>query len=192
MIKIGITGGIGSGKTTVCKIFLALNIPIYYADIEAKILINNNIEIRNSLITLFGNNIYMENGYIDKNKLSKYIFNDKHLLEKVNSIIHPIVRKNYNEWVVKNKTYKCTIKEAAILFESGAYKQVDKIISVVSPIEKRIERIMKRDNLDKEIILKKIENQMSDEEKIRKSDFVIYNNDNNLLIPQVLQIIDFI
>jgi len=189
MIKIGITGGIGSGKTTVCKIFEVMKIPVYYADIEAKIIINTDIEIKNSLISLFGKNIYLQNGTIDKKQFSEIIFNDKQILAKVNSIIHPVVKKYYEQWLFQNKNYKFTVKEAAILFESGAYKQVDKIITVVSPLEKRIERIMKRDNTSREIVLKKINNQMSDEEKIKKSDFVIYNNDKTLLLPQILEII---
>ncbi len=188
-IKIGITGGIGSGKTTVCKIFEVLDIPVYYADIEAKKIVNSDIEIKKSLISLFGKEIYLQNGTINKEKLSNIIFNDKQSLAKVNSIIHPVVRKYYEQWIVDNKHYKWTVKEAAILFESGSYKQVDKIITVVSPLETRIDRIMKRDNTNREIVLKKINNQMSDEEKIKKSDFVIYNNDKTLLLPQILKIL---
>ena len=188
-IKIGITGGIGSGKTMVCKIFEVMDIPVYYADIESKKIVNNDIEIKNNLILLFGKSIYLQNKTIDKKQFSEIIFNDKQILEKVNSIIHPVVKKHYEQWLVENKEYKYTIKEAAILFESGSYKQVDKIITVVSPLEKRIERICKRDSLDRELILKKINNQMSDEEKIKNSDFVIYNNDKTLLLPQILKII---
>lgn len=188
MKKIGITGGIGSGKSTVCKIFETFGVPVYYADIEAKKITNNDPEIRRQLISLYGEEIYLPSGTINREKLAGIIFSNKQELKKVNSIIHPVVKKYYRNWVTENKNHKYLLKEAAILFESGSYKEQDLIITVVSPLEKRIERVQKRDGHSRETVLKKIENQMSDEEKIKKSDFVIYNDDKKMLIPQVLEL----
>jgi len=188
MFRVGITGGIGSGKTTVCNFFELLNIPIFYADIEAKKLINEDAFLKSELKNEFGNEIYFADGRINKDIFAKIIFSNKENLQKSNSIIHPVVQKCYEIWCNKYSKYKYTLKEAAILFESGSYKQMDYIITVVSPIEQRIENISRRDNLTKEMILKKINNQLSDDLKINISDFVIYNDKNRLLIPQILEI----
>lgn len=188
MLKIGITGGIGGGKTTVCNFFRILGIPVFSADIEAKYLINNDINLKLQLIEAFGKEIYHENGEINKAVFSKIIFSDKKELEKSNSIIHPAVNEHYKKWCNKYKELKYTLKEAAILFESGTYKNVDFIITVTAPIEQRIERALKRDKISRELIEKKIKNQLSDEYKIKNSDFVVYNDDNRLIIPQILEI----
>ncbi len=186
MLKIGLTGGIGSGKTTIAKIFETLNIPIYYSDYWAKYLTNNDEQIKQSLINKYGKHLY-KNNKLNKNVLADIIFNNKSELEYVNSLIHPVVAEHFKNWA-ENQKSDYIIKEAAILFESGAYKQVDKIITVVSNIKTRIKRIKERDNIDEELILKKIKSQMPDNEKIDKSDFIIYNNENDFLIPQVLNI----
>ena len=189
MIKIGITGGIGSGKSTVCKIFETLKIPVYNADISAAKIINTNKELKKALISLFGEDIYTDLGILDRKKLAKIIFSDKEALAKVNSLIHPAVRADYQEWLEENKEAKFTIKEAAILFESGAYKQVDKVITVFAPEELRIKRVMNREPITREEVLRRIKNQMSEEEKIKRSDFVIYNDEKQLLIPQVIKLL---
>jgi len=190
MIKIGLTGGIGSGKTTVAKIFENLGVPVYYSDYWAKELSNTNTEIIDGLKQEFGEKIYSKNKTLNKTLLSKIIFNDKSQLEKVNNIIHPIVRNHFDSWANEHKktNQKYIIKEAAILFESGAYKQVDKIITVFTELNLRIERLQKRDNITKSEILKKIAAQMPEEEKIKLSDYIIYNNKNDLLLPQILNI----
>ena len=190
MIKIGLTGGIGSGKTTVAKIFENLGVPVYYSDYWAKKLSNTNTEIIDGLKQEFGEKIYSKNKTLNKTLLSKIIFNDKSQLEKVNNIIHPIVRNHFDNWANEHKktNQKYIIKEAAILFESGAYKQVDKIITVFTELNLRIERLQKRDNITKSKILKKIAAQMPEEEKIKLSNYIIYNNKNDLLLPQVLKI----
>ncbi len=186
MIKVGLTGGIGSGKSYVAKIFSALNIPVYNSDLEAKKLYLRQ-DVRESIIANFGKSIYLPTGNIDKIRLAKIIFNDKKALNKINSIIHPLVKEHFNQWIEEQQHAPYIIKEAAILFESGAYKDMHKIIAVTAPLELRIERVIKRDHTDREIILKKISNQLSDKELIKKSDFNIIN-DKKALLPQVLKI----
>lgn len=188
MIKVGITGGIGSGKTYISKIFESLNIKVYYSDLEAKKLMIANSIIKESLIKNFGNEVYLKNGELNRELLSKLIFSNKVNLQTVNNIVHPIVRQHYNDWANKYKNEKYTLKETAILFESGAHKQMDKIITVVSDLDIRIERIIARDNISKNEILKKINNQISDKEKIEKSYFVIYNNLRDSLTEQIYKI----
>ena len=184
MIKVGITGGIGSGKTYVCKKFEKLGVKIYYADNRAKILSTTNKEIILKLTSNFGSDIYI-NGKLNKTKLAKLIFNNNRNLKIVNSIIHPIVNHDFDNWCEQNKNEKFIIKEAAILFESGSYKNLDKIITVISPIDLRIARIQKRDNLSKTEILKKINSQISDIEKLKKSNFSIYNDNITNLDKQI-------
>jgi dephospho-CoA kinase len=188
MLKIGITGGIGSGKSIICKIFQSLGISVYNADEEAKKLTNSDPFIIQSLKELYGNEIYSPQGEIDKPKFSAFIFNNKKELERVNSIIHPSVRKHFLAWLDFHKQEKYVIKEAAILFESQSNTDLDSVITVYSPPEIRIKRVMMRDKISEEMVRKKIENQMSDEEKLKRSDFVIYNDDRQLVIPQVLTI----
>ena len=148
----------------------------------------NNPEIRKKLIGNFGNEIYLLNGEINKQKLSSIIFNNKNALTKVNSIIHPIVKKHFNNWLKENKEEKYIIKEAAILFESGANKELDIIVTVFAPENIRIERVMQRDKILKEIVLQKIKNQLNEEEKIKLSNYVIYNDSKEFLIPQILKL----
>ncbi len=184
MIKVGITGGIGSGKTYICKKFEELGVKIYYSDDKAKYLTNNNTKIKKQLIQNFGNNIYINNK-INKKKLSEIIFNNPKKLKIVNSIIHPIVNDDFNKWCENHKKEIFILKETAILFESNSYKNLDKIITVISPIDLRISRIIKRDNISKTEIQKKINSQINDIEKIKMSDFVIYNDKINNLDKQI-------
>ncbi len=192
MIKVGLTGGIGSGKTTVAKVFKTLGVPVYYSDIEAKIITVSDEKVIKALISEFGNNVYLPDGNVNKPYLSKLIFENNESREKINNIIHPAVAKHFNEWVKAYETVgqKYVVKEAAILFESGAYKQVDKIITVVTDVNQRIERLIKRDNNSREEVIQKINSQISDEDKIKLSDYVIYNNDDDMILPQVLEIIE--
>ena len=188
MLKVGITGGIGSGKTTVCKVFETLGVPVYYADLEAKKLQEQDAEVKGAILKEFGENILNASGSIDRAKLAAIVFNDKDKLQKLNNIIHPAVANHFNNWLTTNKTSKYTLQEAAILFESGVYKRVDKIISVIAPIDIRILRTAKRDNISEELVQQRMKNQISDEEKIKRSDFIIYNDEQQLLIPQVIRI----
>lgn len=187
MIKIGITGGIGSGKSTVCTVFELLAIPVYYADDEAKKMLDAD-SVRKSIITVFGNDVLNEKGVMDRKKISSIVFNDKKKLEQLNSIIHPAVADHFTNWLKHYSSYKYIVKEAAILFESNAYKQVDQVITVVAPTELRINRAMQRDAISKEQVEQRMNYQMSDEEKIKRSQFVIHNDEKQLLIPQILLI----
>ncbi len=186
MIVVGLTGGIGSGKTIVCKVFEKLNIPIYSADIEAKKLMNSNFEIKSKLISEFGKNVYRNNS-LNKKFLANIIFNNKKKLHFVNSVVHPIVKKHIKNWV-SLQTSNYVIIENAILFESGFDKIANKIITVTAPEELKIQRVIKRDDSTYEEVKSRINNQMPDEYKIKKSDFVIKNDNEQLILPQILKI----
>lgn len=170
---IGLTGGIGSGKTTVANIFSELGVPVYIADIEAKKLTNSSKVIRRELTKLLGEEAYIKEG-LNRKYVADKIFNDKALLEAVNAIIHPAVAAHFKIWVAK-QTGTYVIKEAAILFENGSYQDFDKIILVTAPKELRIARVMARDNTTSAEIEKRMDNQWSDERKINLADFVIEN-----------------
>lgn len=187
VIKVGITGGIGSGKSTVCKIFKLLGIAVFEADIVAKKLIDSNIEIRNYLIQLFGNNIYESNNKLNKKMLADLIFNDESLLEKVNNIVHPAVRNEFVIWHQKQNS-KYVIHEAAILFESGFYKMMDFNILVSAPKQTRIDRVVKRDKIQPEMVELRIKKQWNDEEKLKLANIELVNDNKHLLIPQILEI----
>jgi dephospho-CoA kinase len=170
---IGLTGGIGTGKTMVAEYFKSLGIQVYIADKEARQLMTSD-NIINALSNEFGKEI-LENGILNREKLAKLVFNDSKKLQKLNSIVHPEVKKHFDKWVEKHKNYPFVVKEAAILFESGSYKYCDTIITVTAPLETRIQRVMKRDKTDRESVLKRIENQWTDEQRIAKSNYVIHN-----------------
>ena len=183
MIKIGITGGIGSGKSVVANILSLSGVPVYIADEESKKLTNHSPIIREKLIALFGKEIYSEEG-LNKKLLASHIFHDPQRLQQVNQIIHPEVNRHFLEWVNKQTTQICAI-ESAILFESGFDKVVDVSLMVYAPKGLRIERASKRDAAAKAEIERRINNQMADELKKDRSDYVIYNDDQHLLISQV-------
>jgi len=186
-LTIGITGGIGSGKSTVCKIFKLLETPVFEADTVAKSLINSNNEIRNGLIGLFGKSIYNAENKVNRKMLANLIFNDDDLMEKVNQLIHPVVRNEFINW--QNRQISAyIIHEAAILFESGFYKMMDYTILVSAPEEIRIERVTKRDNFSREMVQSRIRKQWSDEDKRILASVELVNDNKNLLIPQILEI----
>ena len=170
---IGLTGGIGTGKTMVAEYFKSLGIPVYIADKEARHLMTSD-NIINALSNEFGKEI-LENGILNREKLAQLVFNNPKKLQKLNSIVHPEVKKHFDNWVEKHKNYPFIVKEAAILFESGSYKYCDTIITVTAPLETRLQRVMKRDKTDRESVLKRIENQWTDEQRITKSNYVIHN-----------------
>ncbi len=175
MIIVGLTGGIGSGKTTIAKWFESQNIPVYIADKEAKALMNRSKVIKRKLSELFGVSAY-ENGKLNREYLASKIFNDKSLLTKMNAIVHPKVASHFKLWL-KKQDAPYIIKEAAIIFENNLEYQYDYIITVVADKDLRIERVMKRDGSTRQKVESIIGNQLSDEEKVKKSHFVIHNND---------------
>lgn len=186
MIVVGLTGGIGSGKTTVAKLFQALGIPIYIADVEAKRLMNTSKVIKRKLIALFGDEAYIHNE-LNRPFIASKIFNDSNLLSQMNAIVHPKVGSDFRRWL-KKQTSPYVIKEAAIIFEQQMQSEYDYIITVTANIDDKIERLLKRDQMTKNKIMEIIKNQMSDEEKIKKSDFVIVNDQLEDTKKQVLEI----
>ncbi len=188
MIKVGLTGGIGSGKTTIANFFELLNVPVYYSDIEAKRLMINNISIKQNLINLLGAESYLESGDLNKVFISKMIFADKHLLNEMNKIVHPVVKKDFETFCEINSTKKYIIKESAILVETGLYKNLDKLILVTASEEERIKRVGLRDSIDTEDIKAKITKQMTDIDKMPFANYIIGNNNLSFTIPQILDI----
>lgn len=170
---IGLTGGIGSGKTTIANHFKSLGIPIYIADEEAKKLMQSD-EIVKAIKETFGADLF-ENDILNRGKLAEAVFNDPDKLKQLNAIVHPAVKKHFKQWILEHNEFPAVIYEAAILFESGSYKDFDTIITVTAPIETRIQRVIARDNTSREQVLKRIEAQWTDEQRISKSDFVIEN-----------------
>lgn len=172
---IGLTGGIGSGKSTIAGYFKQAGVPVYIADDEAKKLMDSP-EMVSKIQSVFEEKI-SENGKLDKKKMADIVFSDPEQLEKLNNIVHPEVRNHFTEWVKVHHDHPFVIKEAAILFESGSYKDCDKIILVTAPKEIRIQRVMNRDKVSEKQVLERIAHQWSDEKKIPLSDYIIHNAD---------------
>ncbi len=187
MKKIGITGGIGTGKSLVAKIFHSLGVPVYYADDESKKLTDHDIDLKNELEFFFGKDIYV-NGKLNRELFASIIFSDKSKLLEANKIIHPRVRHHFSEWVEKHRKSTYILKEAAILFESGGEEEMDFVVTVFSPLELRKNRVLQRENMTLNQFNKILNKQLPEEEKIHRADFVIYNDENHLVIPQVLNL----
>jgi dephospho-CoA kinase len=184
MLRIGLTGGIGSGKSTVARIFEVHGIPVYYADASAKRLMNQPGPLKDELINAFGDEVYSD-GRINSMLLSQKVFNNPSQLALINSIVHPATIADALEWMsVQSSPY--IVKEAALLFEADADKYLDYVIGVSSPKPIRIQRVMRRDNLSEEMILLKMSKQMDEEKKMQRCDFILVNDEKQLLMPQVL------
>ena len=183
---IGLTGGIGSGKSVVAKIFATLGIPVFNADDEAKRIMQTSPEIKSKLIQQFGMDIYNESG-LDKEKLASIVFNDSFQLQLLNAIVHPVTIQAAKDWAAK-QTSPYVIKEAALIFESGAADGLLKVIGVTAPLSIRIHRVMQRDGITKDQVDARMRNQISDTIKMRLCDYVIENNNQQMVIPQVLEI----
>lgn len=187
MKKIGITGGIGSGKTIVCEIFKTLGVKIYNADQRAKYLLDHDTELKKRIIEVFGTEIYIH-GIANRKLLAKRVFSNSEALNTLNSIIHPAVSVDFDNWLRQNHNEPYILKEAAILFESGASKQLDFVVMVYAPKELRLKRVISRDNADPEAVLSRMKNQMAEEEKLKRSNYIIYNDESQSLIQQVLHL----
>jgi dephospho-CoA kinase len=190
MLRIGLTGGIGSGKSTVAKIFASLGIPIYYADEENKRLMNEDESVKSAILQHFGADSYKE-GKLDRRYIASQVFGNKEKLELLNSITHPAVIRHAEQWMKqKEELYRDTvpyvIKEAALIFESGSDKDLDLVIGVWSPQPLRIRRVMLRDNVSDEEVLRRMEGQMDEDEKMQRCDFIINNDEESLVTPQVI------
>lgn len=187
MIKIGLTGNIGSGKSTVSNIFKTLGVPLFYADKEAKELYSLDI-VKKEILIAFSTSAFNTEGQINFKSLAKIVFNNKTKLKQLTDILHPLVFSKYHAWAKENSNSPYSIHESAIIFEYGQQKYFDKIICVICPTDLRIQRAMKRDNTSFENIKQRIDNQMAESEKIKLSDFIIDNGGHLFLIPQVMEI----
>jgi len=192
MIKVGLTGGIGSGKSTVAKILLKLGFPVYNSDKRAKWLMNNDSILKNNISSIFGENSYI-NGVLNTNFISNIVFSDPDKIIQLNSLVHPSVSKDFDKWLKLNISHNIIFKEAAILIESGAYLKMNKIILVESRNDLKIERILKRDSTDFDSVKKRMDSQSSDSKNKNYVDYIIENNESleslntkvNLVIQQI-------
>ncbi len=187
MLKVGLTGNIGSGKTVVSGIFSKLGVPVFYADNEARKLYER-LEVKVILKSVFGGTIFNDNDEIDRSILAGIVFNDPVKLRTLNQVIHPLVRESFGRWTLDHKDHLYLLYEAAILFESGYYKDLDRIVLVMAPEELRIKRVMERDNSDREEVLNRISNQWAEDKKVPMADFIIRNDGKEMLIPQVMDV----
>jgi dephospho-CoA kinase len=185
MLKIGITGGIGTGKSTICEIFALLGIPVYNADKAAKRLMATNENLKKKLIATFGTDAFTSTGELDTTFLAKKVFADEKALKQLNALVHPAVLADFDQWFSQQQA-PYVLKEAALLIESGSYKQCDYTILVESPIALRIQRLLNRDKSTEAQISARIANQMPDKEKAKVANFLLLNDEEHLLIPQIL------
>lgn len=185
---IGLTGGIGSGKSTVANYIASKGVPVYIADEEAKKLMNSK-QLLTKIQAIFEENIMTDSGNLDRKKIAEIVFNTPEKLTELNKIVHPAVKIHFDDWVKQHKNTPFIIKEAAILFETGGNLTCDKVILVTAPEELRIERAMKRDKVDRASVMKRIQNQWSEEEKIKRSDFIVNNLDLKTTLNKIDQIL---
>lgn len=184
---VGLTGGIGSGKTTIARAFEALGIPVYNSDNRARILSDNHPDIINRLKRIFGDDIYIGN-CLQRKRVAEIVFNDKKKLSEINHIIHPIVQNDFHAWAAAYDDYPYVLNEAAVMIENELHKQFNKIILVISPVVMRVGRVAKRDGLPENAVYSRINSQMSDDEKKLFADYIITSDDHNYIIPQILEI----
>ena len=187
MVRLGLTGGIGSGKSTVAKIFEEFNIPVYYADDRAKWLMNQP-ELRKKITKLFGEEAY-KNDQLDRGFIAGIVFTNRDALNSLNAIVHPVVGKDYEQWCAHQKS-DIVLKEAAILIESGAIETVDEVVVVTAPAKVRMERVMKRDGVTEQQVVDRLNNQMTDSQRLKYATYVIDNGGTKMLIPQVKSVLE--
>ena len=186
MLKVAITGGIGSGKSLVCQVFKTLGIPIFDADAVSNQLVEHDAALKTAIIELFGKEAYKNNIY-NRKYIASIVFSQAEMLQALNALIHPKAIEAAKQWFEKQQS-PYAIKEAAILFESNAEKDIDIIIGVTAPEQIRVKRVMQRTGYSKDEVIKRIQQQMPDEEKMAKCNYVIQNNDADAILPQILQI----
>ena len=186
MLKIGITGGIGSGKSTVAKVFEVLGIPVYYADNAAKKLMNEDEKLKEKVQLQFGSHVYKD-GKLDRKKLSEIVFNNPEKLALLNALVHPATLKDAEKWMQSQST-AYSLKEAALIFESGAHENLDYVIGVTAPAPLRLQRTMQRDGIAREDVISRMDKQMDETIKMKLCDFVIKNDEQEMLLPQILKL----
>jgi dephospho-CoA kinase len=190
LLKVGITGGMGSGKSTVAKIIQLLGYPVYNSDIQARLLMNSDRQLISEISAIFGDNIYDTSG-LNRKEIARRVFTDSDVLKKLEAVVHPAVEEHFNNWC-ENQNSQIVFKEAAILFETGAYKMLDAVICVTAPEDVRIKRIMNRDGLTKAEVMNRLKFQWDDDKKLALSEFVIYANDDQSVIKQVITIVEIL
>lgn len=183
---VGLTGGIGSGKSTVARIFIEIGVPVYFADDAGKLVMTDQ-DVIQKIRNAFGDSVITDNS-IDRKKLSQIVFNSPEQLQLLNQIVHPAVANHFVNWLNQHQLEPIIIKEAAILFESGTHVNCDSVITVIASEAIRIKRVMERDSVTEEEVNARIRNQWTDEQRIKESDFIIYNNGNEDLKNQVFEI----
>jgi dephospho-CoA kinase len=188
MIKVGITGGIGSGKTTVCRVFELLGIPVFYADNVAKTIMQTDSQLKNEILNTFGPESYSVDGQLNRPYISSIVFKDQLQLNKLNALVHPAVFRAFDRWIAEQKDVPYILKEAALLYESESYKMCDLSILVISPESTRISRIKARDHISEEEIMLRMKRQFSDEQKMKLANHILVNDEHRLLIPQILDL----
>lgn len=189
MKKLGITGNIGSGKSTVSKLFMQMGFPVYDADSRAKALMVSDPQLVTQIKSIFGEQAYQVDGQLNRGHIAQIAFSDSSKLQDLNKAVHPAVRRDFKEWT-ESKKEALVIKEAALMIESGSYHDLDALILVQAPLELRISRAMKRDQSSRDSVEARLKNQMSEEDKIPFANYIIHNDENHLLIPQVMRIIN--
>lgn len=187
MIQVGLTGNIGSGKTTVSKIFEILGVPVFYSDLRARAIMSRH-EVKEQIAGIFGLAVIEKNGELNRKALAEIVFNNQVMLGKLNGIIHPLVREEYSQWLLEHTALHYVIQETAILFETGAASRFHKVIVVAAPFEVRIERVIKRDGVSRPEALARASNQFEQDVLISLADYVVQNNNMQMVIPQVLDI----
>ena len=184
-MKVGLTGGIGSGKTMVCSVLEKLGVAVYYADSEARRLMNSDPGLVLQISALFGNKAY-EGGSLNRDFIAHRVFKDKELLTRLNELVHPAVRKDFSRWASEQKPSFYVVEEAAILFESGSDRNMDLTVGVFAEKELRVQRAIQRDGSTREQVLNRMNSQMSDEEKMEKVDILINNDGKKMILPQII------
>ncbi|MFN4082121.1 MAG: dephospho-CoA kinase [Bacteroidia bacterium] len=191
MLKVGITGNLGSGKSTIAAIFAQLGVPVYNADEEAKKLMVQNHQLLHEITEIFGTDAYLPNGELNRKHISKLAFSNKDLLLKLNAAVHPRLNKHFDDWVKKQPdNAPFLLKEAALLVEAGSYKQLDRLIVVTADEETLIQRGMQRDGSTREQIVERLKNQLPQDEKVKLADFVILNDNKQAVLPQVMHVFE--
>lgn len=189
ILKVGITGGIGSGKSIICRVFANLGVPIYDADSRARWIMNNHPTLKEEVIAEFGAQAYNDNGQLNRPYMAELVFNDSNKVKALNAIVHPKVGQDFIDWAISYPNAPYLLKEAALMFESGSSKALDYVITVFAPKDVRIRRVLKRDPQRSEAQVKAIfGKQLAEEEKIQRADFVVYNDDQQMVLPQVIKL----
>ena len=188
MLKIGITGGIGSGKTTVCRVFELLGIPIFYADTVAKLIMNTDPALKEEILKTFGEKSYLMDGELNRSYISSIVFKNEFELNKLNALVHPAVFRAFDKWLAIHHDAPYIIKEAALLFETKSYTMCDLSVLVVSPEALRVKRVIARDAISQDEIALRMKRQLSDEQKMKLADHILFNDESRLLIPQILEL----